>query len=279
MRALAAIVLALLAPPAATLRPLPAQAVSAHLPGLPCSVSATLHPNRARKTMSYGGGVHCTRGIGEKTVDVVPQVSNVIAGKQHWFNVELAGRYQGPAPIDPLEVSDHRPYVPSHSYRLLVYGRVTAPNGHSSSVTVCSGCSGRFAALAVTPSGTFHAGPATAARVPGTSCSLSQDGVTFTLVNGSYVVNYGAHTDCPGVAAKRTVTACVQVVNRIQGRNVWFTDLGSCLSTGPTRTDPTEVRTARTAYLGHGYRIMAKTTVTQGTVARSATVYSGAAAP
>jgi hypothetical protein len=38
------------------------------------------------------------------------------------------------------------------------------------------------------------------------------------------------------------------------------------------------VSTARTAHLGHGHRIMARTTVTQGAVTRSTTVFSAAAA-
>jgi hypothetical protein len=101
--------------------------VAAKLPGFPCSVSATLHLDSATKTMSYGGSIHCTGGSTEKTVDVVPQVSNVIAGKRHWFSIMLAGRYQGPTPIDPLSVSDTRPYVPSHTYRLLVFSAPAGP--------------------------------------------------------------------------------------------------------------------------------------------------------
>lgn len=267
MRALAAVLLGLL--------PLPAPTVSAQLPGVPCSVSATFHLNRTAKTMSYGGSVSC-KGAGEKTIDVVPQVSRVINGRPHWFDITLAGRYQGPSPVDPLQVSDRRSYSPSHTYRLLVYGHVKTATGHAATATVCSGCTGPFAALTVRPSHTFQAQPSTVARLTGTSCILLQNGLTFTLVNGSYVVNYGANTLCGHAAARRTVTACVQVVNRIQGPNVWFTDLGSCLSTGPTTTDPAQVHTARTAYLGHGYRIMAKTTVTQGSTTRSATVYSAA---
>jgi hypothetical protein len=245
---------------------------------VPCSVSATFHLNRAAKTMSYGGSIQCT-GAGEKTIDVVPQVSRVIAGRRHWFNVTLAGRYEGPTPAEPLEVSDRRSYSPGHTYRLLVYGGVTTANGHLSSVTVCSGCAGSVPSLRISPSNTFHARPATSARVPGTACKLTQNGLVFTLVNGSYVVNYGARTACGGGAVRRTVTACVQVVNRIQGRNVWFTDLGSCISTRPTTAEPAQIHTAETAYLGHGYRIMARSTVTQGSVTRSATVYSAGAAP
>jgi hypothetical protein len=281
MRAPVAFVLASLVLPAvapAALPGLPAPTVSAQLPGVPCSVSATFHLNRAAKTMSYGGSISC-KGAGEKTIDVVPQVSRVIAGRRHWFSITLAGRYQGPSPVDPLQVSDRRSYSPSHTYRLLVYGGVTTANGHSSSVTVCSGCAGSVPSLRISPSNTFHAGPATTTRVRGTSCKLTQNGLVFSLVNGSYVVDYGANTLCGHAAARRTVTACVQVVNRINGHNVWFTQLGSCLSTGPTSTDPAQIHTARTAYLGHGYRIMARTTVTQGSTTRSATVYSAAAGP
>lgn len=278
MRALLAVLLGSLALTANAAAASPAPVVSAQLPGLPCSVSATLHLDSATNTMSYGGSIHCTGRSGEKTIDVVPQVSNVIAGQRQWFNITLAGRYQGPTAVDPLRVSDRRAYVPSHSYRLLVYGRVASASGRPSAVTVCSGCAGSVPALRIAPSRTFRAQPSSAARVPGTSCTLLQDGLTFTLVNGSYVVDYGASTLC-GRAAVRSVTACVQVVNRSSGRSVWFTVSGSCVSTGPIGADPAKVTSARTAYLGHGYRIATKTTVTQGTVTRSATVYSAAAGP
>lgn len=278
MRALLAVLLGSLALSANSVAASPAPVVSAHLPGLPCSVSATLHLDSATKTMSYGGSIHCTGRSDEKTIDVVPQVSNVIAGQRHWFNITLAGRYQGPTAVDPLRVTDRRAYLPSHSYRLWVYGRVTSASGHSSSVTVCSGCTGSVPGLGITPSRTFQAQPSSAARVQGTSCTLLQDGLTFTLVNGSYVVAYGANTPC-GRAAVRSVTACVQVLNRSNGRSVWFTVSGSCVSTGPTSADPAKVSSARTAYLGHGYRIAAKTTVTEGAITRSATVYSAAAGP
>ncbi len=279
MRALVAVLLGSLALSANAAAASPAPVVSAQLPGLPCSVSATLHLDRATKAMNYGGSIHCTGRSGEKTIDVVPQVSNVIAGQRRWFNITLAGRYQGPTPVEPLRVTDSRAYVPSHSYRLLVYGRVTSASGHSSAVTVCSGCTGSVPGLGISPSHTFQAQPSSAVRLAGTSCTLLQDGLTFTLVNGSYVVDYGANTPCGRAAAVRSVTVCVQVVNRSSGRSVWFTVSGSCVSTGPTTADPAKVSTARTAYLGHGYRVAAKTTVTQGTVTRSATVYSAAAGP
>jgi len=72
---------------------------------------------------------------------------------------------------------------------------------------------------------------------------------------------------------------CVKVVNRINGKNVWFTVSGSCLSRGPTSTSLVQLSTTRTGYLGHGYRIVASTTIQYpnggGAVNRSATVYSG----
>lgn len=278
MRVLVAILLGSLVAPAAASAASGAPIVSAHLPGVPCSLSATLHLDSATKTMRYGGSIHCTGASGEKTIDVVPQVSNVIAGKRHWFNITLAGRYQGPAPVNPLRVSDSRHYMPSHTYRLVVFGQVKSANGHVATATVCTGCSSLPPGFGISPSKVFHE-PATTAHLAGTSCTLTQTGLVFTLVNGSYVVNYGARTDCGGVSAKRTVSTCVQVAHRSGGHNVFFTVAGSCLSAGPTTADPAEVSTARTAQLGHGYRVMARTTVTQAGVTRSATVYSAAAGP
>jgi hypothetical protein len=241
-------------------------------------VSATLHLDAGTRTMTYGGSIHCTGAAGQKTVDVVPQVSNVIAGKRLWFNITLAGRYQGPTAINPLSLTDSRAYVPSHAYRLLVYGQVKRANGRVVSVTVCSGCAGSAPALGITPSDTFHAKPASMAKLAGTSCTLTQNGLVFTLVNGSYVLDYGAGTGCGGVA-KSTVTLCAQVVNHSSGHAVWFTITGSCKSAGPAFTPFVQASTARTAYLGHGYRIMARATVFQTVIEQSATVYSGAAAP
>jgi hypothetical protein len=282
MRALVAALLgSLVLPAAASAAPAasPAPTLAAQLPGVPCSVSATLHLDAGTRTMTYGGSIHCTGAAGQKTVDVVPQVSNVIAGKRLWFNITLAGRYQGPTAINPLSLTDSRPYVPSHAYRLLVYGQVKRANGRVVSVTVCSGCAGSAPALRITPSHTFHAKPASTTKLAGTSCTLTQNGLVFTLVNGSYVLDYGAGTDCGGSSAKSAVTVCAQVSNRSNGRTVWFTITGSCLSAGPTLTRLVQASTARTAYLGHGYRIMARTTVVQSGVTRSVTAFSGAAAP
>ena len=263
----------------------PRSPITKPLSGVPCSVTATFSLDRRAATMTYGGGVSCAGGVGQKTIDVVPQVFNVVDGKPLWFNISLAGRYQGPTPISPLRLTDKTSYVASHTYRLLVYGRVTLPNGRSAATTVCSGeCSGS-PTLSIGPSTRFAAEPPTSAKVPDVPCSIGQGGLVFTLVNGSYVINYSGFSVCGGTgnAGKRSLTICVQVLNRINGKDVWFTVSGSCLSMGLTGANPARLSTARTGYLGHGYRVMASTTVqypsSHGTLTRSTTVYSGAAGP
>jgi len=261
----------------------PISPVTKSLPGLPCSVTATFTLSAGKGKMTYGGGVSCAGGVGVKTIDVVPQVYNVVNGKPLWFNISLVGLYQGPTPINPLRLTGTTTYVPSHTYRLLVYGRVTMPGGRSSSATVCSACTGS-PQLSIGSSYTYHAQPATARQVSGVPCTVGQNGLVFTLVNGSYVMNYGGFSACSGTSpGKRNLTICAQVVNRINGKDVWFTVSGSCLSQGPVSSNPLSLTTARTAYLGHGYRIMASTTVqypsSQGVTTRSATVYSASAAP
>ena len=174
-------------------------------------------------------------------------------------------------------------YVPSHTYRLLVFGRVTMPDGRSSSATVCSGCTGS-PQLSTGASHTDRAQPATDLQVNGVPCSVHQNGLVFTLANGSYVMNYGGSSACNGASAgTRTVTICAQVVNHSTGKDVWFTISGSCLTRGPETSNPLTSSTARTAHLGHGYRIMVSATVrypsAHGTLTGSATVYSAAAAP
>jgi len=281
--ALGCVGLLLLAASASANTSAPMSPVTKSLPGVPCSVTATFTLSSSARTMTYGGGVSCAGGVGAKTIDVVPQVYNVVNGKPLWFSIGLVGLYQGPTPINPLRLTGTTTYVPSHTYRLLVYGQVTMPNGRSSSTTVCSACTGS-PRLSIGSSYTYNAQPPTATQVTGLPCSLSQNGLVFTLVNNSYVMNYGALATCGGTnPGKRSLTICAQVGNRINGKDVWFTISGSCLSQGPVPANPLSARTARTAYLGHGYRVMASTTVqypgAHGTVIRSATVYSAGAAP
>jgi len=259
----------------------PASPVTKSLAGVPCSVTATFTLNANARTMTYGGGVSCAGGVGAKTLNVVPQVFNVVNGKPLWFSIGLVGLYQGPTPINPLRLTGTTRYVRSHTYRLLVYGRVTMPDGRSSSTTVCSACTGPSPQLSIGSTYTYNAQPPTATQVDGVPCSLGQNGLVFTLVNNSYVMNYGGFSACGGTnPGKRSLTICAQVGNRINGKAVWFTITGSCLSQGPVPDNPLAARTARTAYLGHGYRIMASTTVQYpGAPTRSATVYSTGAAP
>ena len=259
----------------------PASPVTKSLAGVPCSVTATFTLSAGKGTMTYGGGVSCAGGVGAKTLNVVPQVFNVVNGKPLWFSIGLVGLYQGPTPINPLRLTGTTKYVPSHTYRLLVYGRVTMPDGRSSSTTVCSACTGPSPQLSIGSTYTYNAQPPTATQVNGVPCSLGQNGLVFTLVNNSYVMNYGGFSACGGThPGKRSLTICAQVVNRINGKDVWFTISGSCLSQGPVPDNPLGARTARTAYLGHGYRITASTTVQYpGAPTRSATVYSAGAAP
>ncbi|MGZ4179083.1 MAG: hypothetical protein ACXVUL_00120 [Solirubrobacteraceae bacterium] len=263
----------------------PRSPVTKQLAGLPCSVTASFSVNSTSAKMTYGGGVSCAGGVGQKTLDVVPQVFNVVHGKPLWFNISLAGRYQGPTPINPLRLTDGSAYVSSHTYRVLAYGRVTLPDGRSAATTACSGeCTGA-PTLSIGSSYRYDAQPVTTAEIPDVPCSVGQGGLVFTLVNGSYVTNYSGFSVCggPGSPGKRSLTICVQVANRINGKAVWFTVSGSCLSTGLIPTNPAQLGTARTGYLGHGYRVMASTTIqyptSHGTLTRSRTVYSAAAAP
>ena len=88
------------------------------------------------------------------------------------------------------------------------------------------------------------------------------------LVNGTNVLNYGGYRFYEGRAAgERDLTMCAQVVNRINGKNVLFTIAGSCLSRGATPGSAPS-GTSRTALLGHGYRVMATSTVLDDLVVR-----------
>ncbi len=263
----------------------PRSPVTRTMSGTPCSVTARFTLSQSTRTMSYGGSVSCAGGVGQKTVDVVPQVFNVVNGKPLWFDISLIGRYAGPTPINPLRMSASAPYVPSHTYRLLVYGRVTLPSGRTASMTVCSGSCAGSPSLGIRASHTYYAAPASSKPVADLPCSVGQDGLLFTLVNGTYVINYGGVTACRGTArhAKTTLAVCVQVVNRIAGRDVWFTVSGSCLSNRPSSAGVASLRTARSGFLGHGYRIVASATIRyqtgHGTITRSARAYSAASAP
>ena len=265
----------------------PQTSITKQIHGVPCSVTAhnSFTTVNGRYTMSYGGGVSCAGGIGKKTIDVVPQVFNKVNGKLLWFDISLIGRYQGPTPVNPLRVSASTPVAATHRYRLLVYGQVTLANGKTFSATVCSTCVSS-PTLTIRGVHTFAPETPTTVQLRGIPCAVTESGPVFTIVNASYVMSYSGYSDCAGLAntgQQQSLTICAQVGNRTNGKDVWFTIAGSCLSEGPTPTNALGVVTARTAYLGHGYRVKATATIryptASGTVRRSATAYGGGAAP
>jgi hypothetical protein len=260
------------------------------LPGVPCSVTARLAVGYGAGSMTYRGGVSCAGAVGQKTLDVVPQVFRIVNGHRLWFNLSLVGRYQGPTPINPLRLSASTRAVQGHIYRLLVYARVTLANGHASSLTACAGCAGAPessspSTLSIRPQGNNPVEPDTTKQMRGTPCFVYQGGLDFTGVNGTYVVNYNGYAACRGqqLPAHPSLTLCVQVSGRVNGKSVWFTVNGSCMSAASATSDTVVLSTARTAFIGHGYRIMASATVhypsASGTITSSATAYSSSAGP
>ena len=260
------------------------------LPGVSCSVTANLAVDYGLGSMTYRGGVSCAGAIGQKTLDVVPQVFRIVNGQRLWFNLSLVGRYQGPTPINPLRLSASTRAVQGHIYRLLVYARVTLANGHASSLTACAGCAGAPkssspSTLSIRPQGNNPVEPDTTKQMQGTPCFVYQGGLDFTGVNGTYVLNYNGYAACRGqqLPAHPSLTLCVQVAGRVNGKNAWFTVNGSCMSAESAASDTVVLSTARTAFIGHGYRIMASATVhyptARGTITSSATTYSAAAGP
>ncbi len=165
---------------------------------------------------------------------------------------------------------------------------VRMSNGREASTTVCSGCgatNGPAPSLSI--SGRDYYAPQTPVTVPvhGTSCAVTEVGPEFTLVNGTYVNSYSGYTSCASsvTSGQTSLDLCAQVSNRVNGRTTWFTITGSCL---PARADlprGAELFTARTAYLGHGYRIKASATITVRSGGKStkgsATAYSREWAP
>lgn len=259
------------------------QSTTRQMSGVPCSATASFAVDASAHAISYGGGVSCAGGAGQKTLNVVPQVFNIVGGQPLWFNISLIGLYQGPTPINPLRLSGSAIAVPTHVYRVLVYGGVELPDGRSASTTVCAGNCVGSPTLSIASSHTYAPQVPTTVQMQGIPCSVTQNGPVFTLVNNTYVNNYGGGTSCAGGAGERSLRICAQVSNRSGGKTTWFTITGSCLSQGPTTVHPLRLNTARTAYLGHGYRIMASATSrypgSNGPVTRSVTAFSREWAP
>ena len=251
--------------------------------GAPCSLTAKFALNSVTATMSYGGGVSCAGGSGEKVIDVVPQVFNVVNGQPLWFDLSLSGRYQGPTPVNPLRLSGSGPAVASHIYRVLVYGHVTMPDGSTSTATVCANCADYGNLTAYSVYTYAPQGPTTVPMQGAPGCTITASGPVFTLVNGTYVVTYGGYASCNEKVKGMSVKISVQTPNQIGGRTMWFTISGSTLSLGASPASFVELSTARTAYLGHGYRTVVFATCqytgAHGTVTGAGTAYSPDWAP
>ena len=228
------------------------------IPGMPCSATAnqSFATVNGTFTQNYSGGTSCAGGVGQKTLDVVPQVFNVVNGTPIWFNISLVGLYQGPTPINPLRLSGSRAAVASHQYRVLVYGQI-ALNGKTRSATACAGvCSGSPRLTIDQSDINTPFGPATAA-ISGTRCSVTEVGPTFALVNGSYIMTYEGDVSCNRSTSGKSLTIGAQVQNGSR----FFTITGSTLSTTGGSPFGLSLFTARSAFLGHGYRIFAAGTV------------------
>ncbi len=262
--------------------------VTKALPGVPCSVTAKLSVSSG--AMSYGGGVSCAKGVGQKTLDVVPQVYRVVNGHKLWYSISLVGLYQGPTPANPLRLNSQTRAVAGHIYRVLVYGRVTLSNGQPASTTACVGCAGAPPStspdtLSIRQVGSNQAQPGKTVAVPGVPCWLAQEGLEFAAVNNTYILNYNGYSGCATAAnvTRMNVSIAVQVSGSRNGKATWFTITGSQLSTGTRSVTMLGMSSARTVYIGHAYRTKASVTVwvtgANGTVAHTATSYSAGAAP
>jgi hypothetical protein len=258
-----------------------AQSATKRIPGVPCSVTGKLRVEQASKTLSYSGGVSCQGGAGEKTIDIVPQVGKLVGHKRHWYSIGGAAFYQGPVSSGrPLRVKATARAVPGHTYRLLAVARVVLADGATGTATACAACDGSAPALSLGGLHPFLARPSTSGSLGASGCALTQDGLLFTLVNRGYVLNYGAFVAClPTGAGSRSLTVCAQTSAHRGSGTAWLTISGSCMSTGSTGSAPLVVSTARTTYLGHGYRIKATATVSYRGRTSTATVRSAAGTP
>lgn len=255
------------------------------LPGVPCSVTSAMAVNSSTRTMSYGGGVSCAGGAGQKTLDVVPQVYGVVKGHGRWYTLGGFGRYQGPTPINPLRLSASRTAVPGHLYRLLVYAAVTLSGGRASSQTACAGCTGATPRLFDHWRGWYQAAGAGTVTLPGVPCWAGDEGLNYAVVNGTYLVDYAGWADCRSVVSRTrmSLAIAVQIANRRNGHVTWYTIAGSGLRTGMQPGDSLYLRTARSAFIGRAYRIVVSVQVryagAHGVITSTAVTRTAGAAP
>jgi hypothetical protein len=254
------------------------------MPGVSCSVTAwdSFTTVRGVYKMNYGGGTSCANNVGPRTLDVVPQVFNIVNGKPLWFSIGGDGLFQGPTPVNPLRLSRTRTAVPSHRYRLLVYGQVTMPNGKTASATACAACQGIQPTLSITPAaGWTYTWPAKTVSVPGAPCSVTLFETSFPYINSTEVMNYGGEMFCStSFGGQRTLDIAAQVLGHgPSGGFTYYTITGSTLSVGPISSSYLALETARTVYGGHPYRVKVTGTVTKQGKSTTAAVYSLTAGP
>jgi hypothetical protein len=136
-------------------------------------------------TLKYGGGTSCAGHVGQRTLNVVPQVFNLVHGTPLWFNIGGAGLFQGPTPAGPLRLNGTRMGVTGHLYRLLAYGQVVLPNGRLGSVTVCADCQRTRPILSIAPPPGFtYTWSSVAVKLPGLSKG-PDPGSNYYTVTGS----------------------------------------------------------------------------------------------
>lgn len=251
------------------------------IPGMQCSVTAWDYYTTVNgvSTMKYGGGTSCAGHVGQRTLNVVPQVFNFVNGHPVWFNIGGAGLFQGPTPAGPLRLNGSRTAVPGRLYRLLAYGQVVLPNGRMGSVTVCADCQGTRPTLSITPApGTIYTWPARAVQMPGLRCTVSVVQTRFPYINSTPVMQYGGELMCnTGVTGRKRLEIRVEVKGSGHGAP-YHTVSGSQLS-ATTTTPFLALNTGRTVYIGHPYRVVAVGTIARQGKTTTATVHSLTAGP
>jgi hypothetical protein len=252
------------------------------IPGTQCSVTAwDYFTTDGVYKMEYGGDTSCAGNVGQKTLDVVPQVFNLVNGQPLWFSIGGDGLFQGPTPVSPLRLSGARTAVPSHLYRLLAYGYVLLPNGRSGSVTVCADCQGTQPTLSIIPpSGFIYTLPSVTVQIPGVPCSVIVDETRFPYINETPVMQYGGELSCSGsVTGQKSLEIKAQVAGPGPSHGpTYYTIAGSTLSTTTTVAFLT-LDTSRTVYIGHPYRVTATGTVTYKGKTATASAHSLTSGP
>lgn len=97
-------------------------------------------------------------------------------------------------------------------------------------------------------------------RMAGLSCSVTEYGPKFLFGSG-ITMNYGGGVSCASGAGLKTLHVYVEV----QAHNnplEYFIVSGSSRRAGPVPINPLRISLARTAFLGHAYRVVAVATVT-----------------